>query len=134
MRKSVLAAAMAVLVLAPVATQAKGKPTFDATITRTTYGIPHIAAKDWRGVGFGVAYAYAEDNLCMLAEEFVTVAGERSRHFGPEAKAVLGFDEVDNLSSDVFFRAVIDLPALPRPRGDAERLCTIRPAAWRAPP
>lgn len=112
MRKSVLAAAMAVLVLAPVATQAKGKPTFDATITRTTYGIPHIAAKDWRGVGFGVAYAYAEDNLCMLAEEFVTVAGERSRHFGPEAKAVLGFDEVDNLSSDVFFRAVIDLPAL----------------------
>ena len=112
MRKSVLAAATAVLVMAPAATQAKAKPTFDATITRTTYGIPHIAAKDWRGVGYGVAYAYAEDNLCLLAEEFVTVAGERSRFFGPEAKAVLGFEEVDNLSSDVFFRAVIDLPAL----------------------
>jgi len=112
MRKSVLAAATAALVMAPAAAEAKGKPTFAATITRTTYGIPHIAAKDWRGVGYGVAYAYAEDNLCMLAEEFATMAGERSRFWGPEGTATLGFDTVDNLSSDVFFRAVIDIAAL----------------------
>lgn len=112
MRKSVLAAATAALVMAPAAAEAKGKPSFAATITRTTYGIPHIAAKDWRGVGYGVAYAYAEDNLCMLAEEFATVAGERSRFWGPEGTATLGFDSVDNLSSDVFFRALIDASAL----------------------
>jgi len=110
-RIAVLAATAAALVAAPASEALAGKR-YAATITRTTYGIPHIEARDWRGVGYGVAYAYAEDNLCLLAEEFATVAGERSLHFGPEAKAVLGFEEVDNLSSDVFFRAVIDLPAL----------------------
>jgi acyl-homoserine-lactone acylase len=110
-RIAVWAATAAALVAAPASEALAGKR-YQATITRTTYGIPHIVARDWRGVGYGVAYAYAEDNLCLLAEEFATVAGERSLHFGPEAKAVLGFEEVDNLSSDVFFRAVIDLPAL----------------------
>lgn len=111
LRKSLLlAGSLAALALVPAVAEAK--PRFDARITRTTYGIPHIEARDWRGVGYGVAYAYAEDNLCLLAEEFATVAGERSLHFGPEAKATLGFEQVDNLSSDVFFRAVIDLPAL----------------------
>jgi len=110
-RMAMWAAATAALVVAPAGEALAGKR-YAATITRTTYGIPHIEARDWRGVGYGVAYAYAEDNLCLLAEEFATVAGERSRFWGPEAKAVLGFEEVDNLSSDVFFRAVIDLPAL----------------------
>ena len=109
MRISVWAAGCAALALAPAVA---AKPRFEASITRTTYGIPHIAADTWQGVGYGVAYAYAEDNLCLLAEEFATVAGERSQHFGPEGKAVLGFQDVDNLSSDVFFRAAVDLPAL----------------------
>ncbi len=108
-RIGMLAAGCAMVLAAPAL---EAKPRFDATITRTTYGIPHIEARDWRGVGYGVAYAYAQDNLCLLAEEFATVAGERSRHWGPEGKAVLGFGPVDNLSSDVFFRAVIDLPTL----------------------
>jgi acyl-homoserine-lactone acylase len=111
MRTAILGAAAAALLLTPATPALAGKR-YQATITRTTYGIPHIEARDWRGVGYGVAYAYAEDNLCLLAEEFATVAGERSQHFGPEAKAVLGFEQVDNLSSDTFFRAVIDLPAL----------------------
>ncbi len=87
---------------------------YAASITRTAYGIPHINARDWGGIGYGVAYAYAEDNLCLLAEEFATVAGERSLHFGPKNYAVLGFERIDNLSSDIFFRAAIDLPALRR--------------------
>jgi len=111
MRIAVLAAGFAALVVMPSA-EAGARSRYEATITRTTYGIPHIEADTWGGVGYGVAYAYAEDNLCLLAEEFATVAGERSRHFGPEAKAVLGFQEVDNLSSDVFFRGMVDLPAL----------------------
>lgn len=110
-RMAVWAATAAALVVAPASEALAGKR-YAATITRTTYGIPHIEARDWRGVGYGVAYAYAEDNLCMLAEEFATVAGDRSRFWGPDGKAVLGFEEVDNLSSDVFFRSVIDLDAL----------------------
>lgn len=111
MRMAMWAAGCAALAMAPAGEALAGKR-YQASITRTTYGIPHIKARDWRGVGYGVAYAYAEDNLCLLAEEFATVAGERSRHFGPEGKAVLGFEQVDNLASDVFFRAMIDLPAL----------------------
>lgn len=110
-RMAVWAATAAALVVAPASEALAGKR-YAATITRTTFGIPHIEARDWRGVGYGVAYAYAEDNLCMLAEEFATVAGDRSRFWGPDGKAVLGFEEVDNLSSDVFFRSVIDLDAL----------------------
>lgn len=87
---------------------------YDATIVRTAHGIPHITAKDWRSAGYGVGYAYAQDNLCLIAEEFATVAGERSLHFGPTASATLGFQKVDNLSSDLFFRSAIDLPALRR--------------------
>ncbi len=95
-----------------MASPASARTRFSAEITRTAHGIPHIRAANWRGIGYGVAYAYGQDNLCMLAEEFATVAGERSLHFGPAGKAVLGFESVDNLSSDVFFRSAIDLPAL----------------------
>jgi acyl-homoserine-lactone acylase len=96
---------------APSFADARGNR-FDATITRTTHGIPHITANSWQSAGYGVAYAYAQDNLCMLAEEFVTVAGERSRHFGPTAKTSADFDQMENIASDTFFRGVIDLPRL----------------------
>ena len=87
-------------------------PRFEANIVRTTHGIPHVTASNWRGIGYGVGYAYAQDNLCMLAEEFVTVAGERSLHFGPANKAISGFEPIENIASDTFFRGVIDLPRL----------------------
>lgn len=106
-----LAVSMAAILSTPVLA---GAPKTGATIVRTTHGIPHITAKDWRGIGYGVGYSYAQDNLCMLAEEFVTLRGERSLHFGPEGKNVPGFEPIDNLSSDVFFRANIDLPTLRR--------------------
>ncbi|MEO0689083.1 MAG: penicillin acylase family protein [Pseudomonadota bacterium] len=94
------------------ASVAQAQSTYEATITRTTYGIPHIEAETWEGVGYGVAYAYAQDNICMLAEEFATIAGERSLHFGPEGTSVLGFREVDNVTSDVFYRSQIDVEKL----------------------
>ena len=103
-------AALAAAAFAGTAAQAKGD--LDATIVRTTYGIPHVSADSWDGIGYGVAYAYAQDNLCLLAEEFATVRGERSLYFGPEGKVLHGSQEVDNLSSDVFMRSVIDLPRL----------------------
>lgn len=72
-----------------------------ADIRRTTFGVPHIQAADERGLGYGIGYAYAQDNLCLLANEVVTVNGERSKYFGPDA---LTLEERDNLSSDIFFK------------------------------
>ncbi|EPN50207.1 penicillin amidase family protein, partial [Pseudomonas syringae pv. actinidiae ICMP 18807] len=54
-----------------------------AEIRRTGFGVPHIVADDERGLGYGIGYAYAQDNLCLLANEIVTVNGERSRYLGP---------------------------------------------------
>ena len=71
-----------------------------AEIRRTTFGVPHIRSADERGLGYGIGYAYAQDNLCLLANEVVTVNGERSKYFGPQA---LTLEQQDNLASDVFF-------------------------------
>ncbi|WDM57357.1 acylase [Pseudomonas sp. NEEL19] len=71
-----------------------------AQIRRTSFGVPHIVAKDERGLGYGVGYAYAQDNLCLLANEVLTVNGERSRYFGATGKTL---EQRDNLSSDLFF-------------------------------
>src|SRR6056297_1053429 len=61
-------AALAVGLSAAVAETASAQEgaTYDATITRTNYGIAHIESSTWEGVGYGVAYAYAQDNVCML--------------------------------------------------------------------
>lgn len=81
------------------------KPRLHASIARTSFGIPHIQAADEEGLGYGIGYAYAEDNFCLLASEVATVNGERSRHFGPDG-ATSGNPElvVSNLDSDFFFR------------------------------
>jgi acyl-homoserine-lactone acylase len=69
-------------------------------IRRTTFGVPHIRAQDERGLGYGIGYAYAQDNLCLLANEVITVNGLRSRYFRPEQHTI---EQRDNLASDVFF-------------------------------
>ncbi|MHC8320166.1 bifunctional acylase PvdQ [Pseudomonas sp. GB2N2] len=69
-------------------------------IRRTSFGVPHIRADNERGLGYGIGYAYAQDNLCLLANEITTVNGERSRYFGPEQFTV---EERKNQVSDVFF-------------------------------
>lgn len=71
-----------------------------ADIRRTSFGVPHIRAVNERGLGYGIGYAYAQDNLCLLANEIVTVNGERSRYFGPEQVTL---EERGNLASDLFF-------------------------------
>jgi acyl-homoserine-lactone acylase len=71
-----------------------------AEIRRTSFGVPHIRADNERGLGYGIGYAYAQDNLCLLANEITTVNGERSRYFGPQQLTVEGRE---NQLSDVFF-------------------------------
>lgn len=54
-----------------------------AHISRTEYGIPHILARDFDGLGYGYGYAFAQDNVCELADQVVTLRGERSQFLGP---------------------------------------------------
>lgn len=56
---------------------------FQATIRRTTSGVPHIKADDLSSAGFGAGYSQAQDNICLLAEAFVKARSERAKYFGP---------------------------------------------------
>lgn len=109
---------------------AEARTRFEAEIVRTRFGIPHITARTWQGIGYGVGYAYATDNLCMMAEEFATLRGERSLHWGPTARATLGFQSVDNLSSDIFFRGAIDLDAVRHGAETQSREARLVTAGW----
>ena len=71
-----------------------------ADIRWTAYGVPHIQADDELGLGYGIGYAYARDNACLLAQEVVTVRGERARFFGAEGKSSAG---LNNIASDLFY-------------------------------
>lgn len=55
----------------------------EATIRRTTGGVPHIVADDMKSAAFGHGYAQAQDNVCMLAEAVVKARSERAKYFGP---------------------------------------------------
>src|SRR5215472_2106173 len=57
---------------------------YSALIQRTEYGIPHILAPNYGDLGFGYGYAFAQDNVCTLADEILTVDGSRSEFFGPD--------------------------------------------------
>src|SRR4051812_2356679 len=97
-----------------VHTAAKGIQTgsgpYNAVVRRTTHGIPHVLAADWGSLGFGYGYAFAEDNICTIAESYLTVAAQRSRYFGPDA----GWNfrgngsVVNNLNSDFFYQRIND--------------------------
>lgn len=100
-----------------------------AVIRYTEYGIPHIVAKDYADLGFGTGWAQAADQICTLADGFVTVNGERSRYFGPDGAPDGSLSSATrNLSSDLYFRGVRDagtveeLLRTPAPAGPSRQL------------
>src|SRR3954469_5430041 len=102
-----------------------GSGAYDVDIRRTAHGIPHVLAADWGSLGFGYGYAFAEDNICTIAESYVTVSAERSRYFGPGGGwNFRGNGSVaNNLNSDFFYKRINDsgivdrLAAQPPPLG-----------------
>ncbi len=79
-----------------------------ATITRDSDGVPHIKAANFTALGYGEAWAFSQDNFCTLAQDFVTVNGQRSRYFGPKALS-LNYSagaEDSNLDSDLFWQSI----------------------------
>ena len=83
-------------------------------ISRTANGVAHIVAADAEMLGYGVAYAHAQDNVCQTAEALVTVRGERAQYFGAKATGQLGLRVMPNDQIDLFIRAFIDDEAIAR--------------------
>ncbi|MBB5856140.1 penicillin acylase family protein [Amycolatopsis umgeniensis] len=95
-----------------------------AVISYTEYGIPHIAAKDFDGLGYGYGFAAAKDNICELANTYLTVSARRSAHLGAGGQGNPAMSEAENnLDSDLHFQRINDsgvverLLAQPAPHG-----------------
>ena len=139
-RRLAATAVAVVAVLAPLAvpghaatpTRAASHATlkYDATITRTENGTPHILGKDYASLGYGYGYAFAQDNICVMADDYVTVDAQRSYYFGPNGSYAQRGNSTtpNNLRSDIFWQGVIDdhrvekLAALPPPQGPKPEL------------
>ncbi|MBT4522522.1 MAG: acylase [Halieaceae bacterium] len=80
----------------PGAAAASGKYATD--IRWTSYGIPHVKAADWGSLGYGFAYATAQDAVCVIAKELVLMDGEMSRYFGTNDK---------NRADDIFHKVLL---------------------------
>jgi acyl-homoserine-lactone acylase len=69
------------------------KPVYQAQVLRTSYGIPHIQATDWGSLGYGYGYAFAQDNVCVLAREVLAAGGTQARYFGAGANSATLFSD-----------------------------------------
>ncbi len=83
-------------------------------IDRTTYGIAHITAPDYEGIGYGAAYAHAQDNLCLVADQLLTLRGDRTRYLGAQGTGDISLNHLSNPRLDLFIRAHMDDAALER--------------------
>jgi acyl-homoserine-lactone acylase len=72
--------------------------TYKADIVWTEYGIPHVTADDWGGVGYGYGYAYAQHNYCVVMKEYVRAKGESARFLGDDG----------NISNDFTYKLFND--------------------------
>ncbi len=81
---------------------------YDVSITRTTYGVPHVRAKDYGSLGYGQGYAFAQDNLCVFLEDLLTIRGERSKFFGPDGSYRIepNGSNANNVNSDFFWKSL----------------------------
>jgi acyl-homoserine-lactone acylase len=114
---------------ASAGTDPANQPGAIAVIQRTEGGIAHISARTFYGVGYGQGYVEAQDNLCVLADAFVTYAAQRSRYFGPDATYLSPGNQVsfNNLASDFAYQRINDerlvqrLLDQPPPNGPTEQ-------------
>ncbi len=76
----------------------------DANIRWTTYGVPHVSGDNLESMSYGVGYAFAKDNMCILADQIVKYNSERAKYFGPDE--VLGSGDTQNVISDFGFLTI----------------------------
>lgn len=79
---------------------------YDVTVTRTALGIPHLLGNDFGSMGYGFGYVFAEDNLCVLQEDLITIRGERAKYFGRDGSYVIvpNGAVAANVDSDFFWK------------------------------
>jgi acyl-homoserine-lactone acylase len=105
---------------------ASAAASYNVSLTRTTGGVANVSGESFADVGFGIGYAQAQDGICLLAETFLTVEGERSAFLGPEGvfkNEAEGGLQFTNLNSDLYWTSIRDartvqkLLRLPYPQG-----------------
>ena len=82
-----------------------------ARISRTSFGIVHVAAQNYRSLAFGAGYAFAQDNVCTFAEKINQINAERSKYFGADSLAPLGASStgsISSLNSDFLYKLQYD--------------------------
>jgi acyl-homoserine-lactone acylase len=104
----VIALAAGAVFAGPNVSAAAAKGQYDVTVVRDPAGIPHVTAGDFRSLGYGEGYAYAQDNACLFEDAIVTVRGERTRFFGADGVSrYYSNGSVDpNPKSDAFWKWV----------------------------
>jgi acyl-homoserine-lactone acylase len=86
---------------------------FEARIRRTSFGIPHIEAKDLASLGFGEGFAHAEDHACTVADLVVMVRGERALYFGAGENDAHLLNDIGIKALGIHERAAADLERQP---------------------
>ncbi|WP_431688168.1 acylase [Hahella sp. NBU794] len=76
----------------------------EARIRRTEFGAPHIEADNLQSLAFGSGYAFAQDNICILADQIIKYNSQRSRYFGPDQTP--GSGDSQNLINDFSYLAL----------------------------
>jgi acyl-homoserine-lactone acylase len=82
-------------------------PSFDsdgvltANIRWTDYGVPHITADNLESMSYGVGYAFAKDNICVLADQILKYNSQRSKYYGPDMTT--GSGDSEHLINDFGF-------------------------------
>ena len=74
-------------------------PSFDddgiltANIRWTDYGVPHVTADNLESMSYGVGYAFAKDNICVLADQILKYNSQRAKYLGPDIVPASGDSE-----------------------------------------
>lgn len=76
----------------------------EADIRWTDFGVPHIKADNLESMSFGVGYAFARDNICILADQIIKYNSERAKYFGPDR--VVGSGDSEHLINDFGYLTV----------------------------
>ncbi len=94
---------------APRLNKHKHPPTVDkdqVLLRRTSHGVVHVKASGYTGIGYGVGYAYTEDNRCLLSHRIAEVNGRLSEQLGADAPVTSDMHDLTYtaLQSDHYYK------------------------------